>query len=59
MEPGMALEWEPVALSSSPGLATSELCKCRQMAELHWASVLLFRSGSVVFTSRSHHENVK
>lgn len=45
MEPGTPPEWEPDALSSSPGLSTNELRKLRQMAGPYWASVLLFGSG--------------
>lgn len=50
--PGM----ESDDLSSSPGLATDELCKPRQMAELLWASGLLF---TIISTSKSKHENAQ
>lgn len=47
---------EPDDLSSSPGLATDELCKPRQMAELLGASGLLF---TIISTSKSNHENAQ
>lgn len=53
---GNSTGMEPEDLSSSPGLATKELCKPRQMAELLRASGLLF---TIISTSKSNHENAQ